>query len=101
MKDIKNINEALYNWADESENRNVICVAAEVTNETEDGCEVSQSVLVSGKGGKLVDALVEAMRKDKNFANIIRRAAMTFAVGKLVEHLGDMSNGNEEEGDDE
>ncbi len=78
--EIKDITKALYDWADESEKRTVLCIAAEKCNETEDSYTLPTSTALNGNGGQIVGSVVDAMEDDEDFANIIKRAFIEYTM---------------------
>lgn len=78
--ELKEITTALYEWADQSEKRNVLCIATEKRNETEEGYSLSTSTAINGKKDIVVDALVNVMQKDKKLADIIGIAFLEYSL---------------------
>lgn len=85
--ELKEATKALYDWADESKQRAVLCIATERTNETEEGYNLSTSSSVNGTRENLVNSLVTVMKEDKNVASVIREAFLKHTV-KHSAHIG-------------
>lgn len=67
-------------WAEESEKRTVLCIAAEKCNETENGYTLATSTALNGKGGLIAESIVDAMEDDEDFANLITNAFLKYTV---------------------
>lgn len=79
--EVKQHSVALYNWAEQDNSkRTVLCITSEKDNETETGYGLGVSQTVNGKIGQLTKALVNAMKDDKNLAELISRAFLTYTI---------------------
>lgn len=78
--EIKELTQALLGWAEDSEKRNVLVIATEKCNETEDGYTLATSSAINGKSGHLADSIVAVMEDNKNFANIVKSAFIKYTM---------------------
>lgn len=78
--EIKDITKALYDWAGENEERNVLCIAAERCNETEESYTLSTSTALNGKRIQMVEAVVDVMEDNADFADLIKSAFVKYTV---------------------
>lgn len=77
----KEIQAALYNWAEEDdENRSVLCILSEKSNETEERYDFAVNQTINGKMGQLTEALVDAMKDDKRLAKLISKAFIQYSI---------------------
>lgn len=79
--EIKELSTALYEWAEKDDNkRSVLLIASEKSDETEEGYKLGTSIATNGKTGQMTTALVEAMKRDKDLANLITKAFIAYTV---------------------
>lgn len=99
--ELKEITNALYDWAEKSEKRNVLCIATEVTDETEEGYNSATSTAINGKKIYIVDALVDMMQEDKKLADLIKSAFVKYTVDNTDPIVGVVSIKTGKEADNE
>lgn len=79
--ELKEIATALFDWAEQdSEHRNVVCIATEKINETEEGYTLSTSTAINCKTQPMALALVDMMQKDEKLAALITKAFLTYTM---------------------
>lgn len=79
--ELKEITTALFDWAgQDSEHRNVVCIATEKINETEEGYTLSTSTAINCKTQPMTQALVEMMQEDEKLADLITKAFLTYTM---------------------
>lgn len=100
--ELKEITTALYDWAEQdNEHRNVICIATEKVNETEEGYGLSTSTVVNCKMHPMTNALVDMMKEDKRLADLITKAFLTYTMDhKTPEGIGIITLNGKEGGDE-
>ena len=79
--ELKELCTALYEWAEKDDNnRSVLLIASEKSEETKEGYKLETSITTNGKMGQMTTALVDAMEQDKDLANLITKAFITYAA---------------------
>lgn len=79
--ELKELCTALYEWAEKDDNnRSVLLIASEKSDETEANYKLGTSIATNGKTGQMTTALVDAMGQDKTLANLITKAFITYAA---------------------
>ena len=79
--ELKEITTALFDWAgQDSEHRNVVCIATEKINETEEGNTLSTSTAINCKTQPMTQALVDMMQEDEKLADLITKAFLTYTM---------------------
>jgi len=81
--ELEEITSALYEWADKSEKRNVLCIATEKCNETQEGYCLSTLTVINGKRGILVDALADSMKSNEELANVIKDVSFKHIIYRI------------------
>lgn len=79
--ELKEIANALFEWAEKDENnRTVLCLTSEKTEETEESYNLSTSLTSNGKISQATEALVDAMKTNKGLASVITKAFIAYTV---------------------
>lgn len=79
--ELKEITTALYDWAEQdNEHRSVVCIATEKVNETEEGYGLSTSTVINCKMRTITEAIVDMMKQNKNLADLITRAFISYTM---------------------
>lgn len=79
--ELKEITTALFDWAgQDSEHRNVVCIATEKINETEEGYTLSTSTAINCKTQPMTQALVDMIKEDEKLADLITKAFLTYTM---------------------
>lgn len=80
-QEIKQHCAALYDWAEQDDSkRTVLCITSEKSNETDDSYGLGVSQTVNGKMGQMTEALVGAMKEDKQLAEVISKAFLAYTI---------------------
>lgn len=88
MEQLKQHIEAIQKWQQgNKENRAVIVLAAEISNETENGYEQENCFGMSGSGKTLKSLLKDAL-KDKEIAKLVRNAAAELTIESIIKKAG-------------
>ncbi len=95
---VKQHSAALYDWAEQDDSkRTVLCIISEKDNETETGYGLGLTQTVNGKIGQLTEALVDAMKEDKQLAELISRAFLAYTIEHSEPAAVITINGKEDE----
>lgn len=84
MEELKKHLEAIQKWQDENkDNRTVLVLVAEISNENENGFEQNNLFGLSGKQLTVVRLLKDAL-SDPKIANLVKRAAGELAIESII-----------------
>lgn len=84
MEELKKHLKAIQKWQDENkDNRTVLVLVAEISNENENGFEQNNLFGLSGKQLTVVRLLKDAL-SDPKIANLVKRAAGELAIESKI-----------------
>lgn len=100
--EVKEFAEKAYDWAEQDDNnRMVLLVTAEKKNKTEKGNVLATSITSNGKLGLMVEDLVDVMKDNEAYADLIQKAFIAYTIETQHPKIGIGIAVSRKEGEDE